>query len=84
MFTNYHKGKNMTVKRMNEIATRVNKIRIEYNVHDNMDELDKINYCDELIEYSDELIEVSTNSKYFWLSQSLLHDLQSLSSDLLK
>lgn len=74
----------MTVKRMNEIATRVNEIRIHCNVHDNIDVMEQINYCDELIEYSDELIEVHTSNKYFWLSQSLLHDVQALANDLLK
>lgn len=74
----------MKVVRMNEIATRVNRIRINIQVHGNIDELEKINYCDELLEYEDELLEVNTNSAYFWLSQSLLHDLQALTSDLLK
>lgn len=73
----------MTVKRLNEIAIRVNQIRMECNCND-VSELDEINYVDELIDYSDELIEVSIKDKYFWLSQSLLHDLQSLASDLLK
>lgn len=74
----------MTLKRLNEIAIRMDFIRMKFNLNDEVGELDKIEYCDELIEYSEELIEVNINNKYFCLIQAVLHDLQSLCSDLLK
>ena len=70
----------MTVKRLNEIAERVDQIKMRYE----MDEVEKIKYVDELLEFSEELLRVPDNYKYFWLKQSVLHDINRVVIDLLK
>lgn len=74
----------MTVKRLNEIAERVDEIKMHYQINSEMDYVEKIKYVDELLELSDELLSVSDSYKYFWLKHSVLHDVNKLASDLLK
>ena len=69
----------MTVDRLNEIATRVNKIRIENRMH----EVDSASLAEELLNFSDELLIVDINYKYFWLNQSVLHDINDVVQELL-
>lgn len=74
----------MTVKRLNEIAERVHDIEINYQIHFEMDVVEKTKYVDELLEFSDELLKVLDSYKYFWIMQTLLHDISRVTSELLK
>ena len=70
----------MTLKRLNEIAERVDEIKML----NEMDYVEKIKYVDELLELSDELLSIPVSYKYFWIKQSVLRDANRVASDLLK